>query len=175
MKIKNPRQINKKILIIVLIVSVLIVSFFAMYVFAIRNVTPSSPRPEATPTVNLDTEKKADTNLDTKPENMDIKPSSIPPNNATLSSSITSVSVMEGTLRVRAVINEVLNTGECSFAATKGNEKITKTVAIQSLPSSATCKGFDISTDELSEGEWKFTLTISTGNRSNQLNGSFKV
>lgn len=62
-------------------------------------------------------------------------------------------------LQVRAIISNVTNTGTCTLTLSKsGQTTITKTAAIQPLPSSSTCKGFDIATSELTPGTWQLAL-----------------
>lgn len=87
------------------------------------------------------------------------------PEKDTLVASITAANQGDSTFQVRTLIESVDTSGTCSLTATKGTKKITKSSGIQALASSSTCKGFDIPLSELSNGEWKLSITINASSK----------
>ncbi len=85
---------------------------------------------------------------------------------AAIGVSITAANQNGNVVNIRALISELLNTGNCSLKLTKGATVVLKTAAVQALSSTATCQGFDIPTSELSNGSWHLTLTVTSGDRT---------
>lgn len=70
-------------------------------------------------------------------------------------------------VQIRTLINKVSTSGTCTLTLTKGNSVIERQSQVAALPSSSTCKGFDIPLEELSEGDWQVAVTVNiSGNIS---------
>jgi len=87
-----------------------------------------------------------------------------PPNNKTsndvLGASITYIKQENSALLIGTVIDKVSSEGSCTLTLTKDDQIETKTVDIQALASSSTCKGFDIPIVGLSPGIWNIKIDI---------------
>ncbi|MEI6228476.1 MAG: hypothetical protein WCP11_00390 [Candidatus Saccharibacteria bacterium] len=72
-----------------------------------------------------------------------------------------------GIVQIRNIINGAIsNEGTCNLTMTSGNIVVTKSANTYALPSSSTCKGFDINRNELPAGNWQITLTVTIGSES---------
>lgn len=74
--------------------------------------------------------------------------------------SITSANQNGSMLQIRAVIDTVTSSGTCTLTLSGGGKTVTKTSGVQNLPSTSTCKGFDVATSELGSGTWTASLTF---------------
>jgi hypothetical protein len=63
-----------------------------------------------------------------------------------------------GILKIGTLIAATTNKGTCTLTLTSGSKTVTKTAAVQALPSNATCQGFDIPVSELAPGNWQAAL-----------------
>jgi len=63
-------------------------------------------------------------------------------------------------IQIRASIIAITGSGTCTLQLTKNSVTVTKQAGVQALPSSSTCKGFDIPASELSPGQWNAVLTF---------------
>jgi hypothetical protein len=78
---------------------------------------------------------------------------------------ITAANQDESSLRVRALIQTVASSGTCTLSMTGPQGKTyTATAAIQPLPSSSTCKGFDIPLSSLASGAWTIKINFNNDN-----------
>lgn len=68
--------------------------------------------------------------------------------------------------QLRYLIQQTLSDGICDLTLTQGATTVRKTASIQSLSSSSTCQGFDISTNELGSGTWQASLKVTSGSKS---------
>lgn len=102
-------------------------------------------------------------------------PGTTPADTSTGSDVVTDITAFQDgdAVRVRNLIKTVASDGTCTLTLTNGNTTATKTSGIQALPSSSTCKGFDVPTSELSPGDWNITIAVtingSTGSASKTL------
>ena len=85
---------------------------------------------------------------------------------ATIGVSITAANQNSSVVNIRALINELINSGTCTLKLTKGSANVLKSVSVQALSSAATCQGFDVPTSELPAGNWHLTLTVTSGDRT---------
>ena len=84
-------------------------------------------------------------------------------NKKSVHAEITAANQDESSLHVRTLIQTVASSGTCTLVMTgPQNKSYTATAAIQPLPSSSTCKGFDIPLAKLSPGAW--TIEVSFNN-----------
>ena len=81
---------------------------------------------------------------------------------STVPMSITTATVNDNTLQERALIEYITSDGSCTITM-QGPNGATYTAAseVASLPSSTTCKGFDIPTSKLAPGKWAITMTFT--------------
>jgi len=69
-------------------------------------------------------------------------------------------------VQIRSFITKISSSGTCNITLTKGSSKVTKSSGIQALPSESTCRGFDISTSELTAGNWQATIVVGIGTQT---------
>ena len=85
--------------------------------------------------------------------------------NKSVNVEITASNIEDSILRVRTLIQYVTATGNCTLTLTGPQQKVyTQTATVQALPSSSTCRGFDIALSNLSSGEWKIELSFADNN-----------
>lgn len=76
---------------------------------------------------------------------------------------ITAANQSGSMLQIRTLIGALVNTGTCTLVLTSAlNSSVTKSSEVQPQSNTSTCKGFDVSTTELSPGEWKATITYDS-------------
>lgn len=64
-------------------------------------------------------------------------------------------------INIRALIQTITSSGACSLSMTGPSGKTYSAAAdVQALPSSSTCKGFDVPTSELSKGTWNIVVSF---------------
>lgn len=108
-------------------------------------------------TVDSD-ENKNQTGSDPAPEPQPIENS----DKKSVHAEITAANQDESFLHVRTLIQTVASSGTCTLVMTGPQAKTyTATAAIQPLPSSSTCKGFDIPLDNLSPGAWTIKIDFN--------------
>lgn len=185
MKTLQKQTSRKKAIIITIVVIILLgAAGAAGYFYMVDAQQRSASTPETSNTTSLEpatrdqieagnTSKQQTVDGETKPSqsNSD-KPAGGGP---TISVSITAANQNGSVVNIRALINELINSGTCSLKLTKGSSVITKTAAVQALASTATCQGFDIATSELPAGTWHMVLTVSSGDRSGSAERDFSV
>ncbi|MFZ2125759.1 MAG: hypothetical protein WA087_04240 [Candidatus Saccharimonadales bacterium] len=96
-------------------------------------------------------------------------------NKSSISVTISAINQTSSILQIRAIADTLSDTGSCTLKLTKASAVVTKTASTQTLPSSMTCKGFDIPKTELSKGEWQITLTITAGSLSGVANSTVEI
>lgn len=85
-----------------------------------------------------------------------------PGGKSTVEVAITSTTQQPTTLQIRTVIYSVQGSGICTLSLTRsGYETVTQTAEIQPLPTTSTCKGFDIPLSQLATGNWQATVTFN--------------
>lgn len=94
---------------------------------------------------------------------------------STLKVQITAASASNGTAYIRSSIDGVYQGGSCTLTLTKGAQSITKTAAIQALPQSSTCEGFNIPTSQLSPGTWNIKLAVTVNSQTATTTGELEV
>lgn len=170
---KNKRHI----IIVSIIIIVLLVASLGLYLFVFKGrIFGWSPVvSSAIPSTNYDkpTDEQVSTGNDIKKQSSD----TTDPNNvgsdrpatpvvesgqtkATVPVTISAANQNDGVLQVRTLISAITSSGTCTLTLTKNSTTVTKTSEVQSLPSSATCKGFDIPVSEISAGEWQLKVVF---------------
>lgn len=121
-----------------------------------------------------DTRTTTDTDTKTPIQNDSVDSSK--QNRSQLQVAITSAQQNGSKVSIRTLIESV-TTGTCNLSMknASSSETISKQASIQALSNSSTCEGFDIPTSELSDGTWKFTVTVKTSSASGSASGSVEV
>jgi energy-coupling factor transporter transmembrane protein EcfT len=167
MKIKkSPKKFSpKKIVYIVIAVLLLAALSCTVYVYAFNGsiLGWSASSKNETP---ADNSQQTDTPSSTEETPIDnpskgVEPSNDVPENITVIFSATNQT--DTTLQIRALIEAVLGSGQCTLTLTSGSTTVTKTASVQALASSSTCTGFDIPLTELPAGEWQLNLVVTSG------------
>lgn len=171
-------QINKnnkrKIVLIVTLVAVcaagIVYSAYAL------KIPPFAQRDNRTINLDKPTEEEVQAGIDIKNKsNGDNSQTgsdpALPPKEITDSSNksvnvaITAANIEGSTLRIRTLIQYVTSTGNCTLTLTGPQQKIySATANVQALPSSSTCRGFDVPLSDISSGEWKIELNFVDNN-----------
>lgn len=75
---------------------------------------------------------------------------------------ITTANQDESKLHIRTLIQTITNTGTCTLTMSGPSDaEYNESVGVQALPSSSTCKGFDIPLDQLSTGQWTMNIEFN--------------
>lgn len=86
-------------------------------------------------------------------------------NKSSVSAEITSANQDTSRLRVRTLIQTVTSDGTCTLTMQgPGGKTYSATAGVQALPSTSTCKGFDVPLSQLASGSWTIKLTFSNTN-----------
>lgn len=90
-------------------------------------------------------------------------PQPIPDNTkSAVGAEITSTTQDDNYLHVRILVQTVTNSGICTLTLSGSQQKSYSTsVGVQALPSTSTCKGFDIPLSQLSQGAWKINVIFN--------------
>lgn len=99
----------------------------------------------------------------------------MPNNNGKVTVTIPSINTSDGQVRISTLIEAVTDTGNCILTLSKDSAVVTKQSGIQAGPSSSTCKGFTVSTSELSTGQWQATVQVQTGDKTGSATRTFQV
>lgn len=76
---------------------------------------------------------------------------------------ITSANQDGNLLHIRVLIQAVTGSGTCTLTMTGPQQKVySASVGVQALPSTSTCKGFDVPTSQLTAGDWKISIAFSS-------------
>lgn len=180
MKIKNKKLSKKAIVIIAAIVLLAGLSTAGAYYYFDQQKDPedtkhtTSSKEDKPATKEQKESGEAIKNQSVNaPEPQPAKPNATPPENPTppappASSGSVQVDITAasqnnstGIYQLRALIHSVQGEGTCRLVLTKGGAQVVKEVSVQPLPSSSTCRGFDIPLSELSAGQWQAHLTFS--------------
>jgi hypothetical protein len=190
MIILNKRTSSKKLILISVIVIILIGLLCALYVYGFKGsifgwsisnsnrLNPATTSPQETPTststqsINISPATTKATNGSDQPQ-----PSTTQPDGSkTVSINITSTNQTTQNYHLGVIIYSEQSSGTCTLTLSKqGSITISQTVDVQALPSSSTCKGFDIPTSELSSGDWQANVAFSNPPYSGSTTQSIKV
>ena len=143
---------------------------------------PIIDSPIYTDTTNLNNNEVKVNNGATTQEQIEagkqIKSNSENTNSSIISASISSLTIDSDYVHIKSSISgAVSNSGTCKLSLTDVNTDIvvSKSANTYALPSSSTCMGFDISRTELSNGDWRASLTVSIGDESTSVSQNFTV
>lgn len=104
------------------------------------------------------------------------KTASETPTNNDLGISITDINTSADPISIRSVISGAIsNNGVCTLSLAQGSVIVTKTADTYALPTSSTCKGFNIAKSELSAGAWQVKLTVVINNKESSVTGNFSL
>lgn len=189
MKLQNKQNHKKSIIVAVISLVLLTGSVLAyIYVFNGSLLGWEKPRPAKVNDVdyNKPTTEQQDAGKDIESRNSSDDPNQVGSDKAPQSSSngntkaetavtVTSSGQNGNVLQVRALISALANSGTCTITLTNKTNTVTKTAQVQSLPSSSTCKGFDIPTTELSVGNWQYSLLFENETMKGSTGGSVTI
>ena len=83
-------------------------------------------------------------------------------NKKSVHAEITAANQDESLLHIRTLIQTVASNGMCSLTMTGPQGKTyTSTAVVQPLPSSSTCRGFDVPLEKLSSGSWAIKVDFN--------------
>lgn len=190
MKIQRKSQHSKKTIIWLVVAVVVLGSGYAVHAYVTSQSQPSDT------TTQHESDHSADSNAVTAPDSEDTTPSGVTTDNSSksqnsgtsdssssdddevassLSVSLSSVQQNGATLQVRTLIKEMISEGTCSLLLEKDGKKVTRSAAIQALPSSSTCKGFDVNVSDLATGKWNITVNVTSGSSSGSTKGTIAL
>ncbi len=162
----HSKQTNKKKY---FIIGAVIVLLIVVGVFLFLYLFPHSPTPAASTDSKTTTDQQkaaADTKkaaASDKASGSDPSPAPTPGTNGskpTVGVAITAANQNGSIFQVRTLIQTIDSSGVCTLTLTRtGATTYTQTQGVQALPSTSTCKGFDIPTAGLA-GSWTLTVTF---------------
>ena len=174
MKIIQPNNTKKVVLIGLLITSLLLLTTASMFYFkagpfaAKNNDSINLDKPtneqidagQAAKNQAINQANKQDTNTgsDPAPAPQPIEGS----DKKTVHMEITTANQTTSNLQIRTLIQAVVSTGDCNLSM-KGplGRTYTAKAGVYALASSSTCKGFDIPLDQLTAGAWTITVDFN--------------
>ncbi|HEX6462226.1 MAG TPA: hypothetical protein VFZ58_03035 [Candidatus Saccharimonadales bacterium] len=178
MKIQHQNK-NKKRVFIACIAVVILLAGLATYLFAFKGTffgwnpiiktthnygdVPTSDQIKAGEAIEQQTDEASHSGENPNAVGSERPPASTPDPNggkAIVAIRISSVNQNDGLLQIRTLISSIISSGTCALVLQNGSSVITKTAEVQALPSSATCKGFDIPLSDVPDGVWRATLTF---------------
>ena len=182
--LKNKKQPNKRAFWLVTAgVAVLIVILYALsahalswWPFMIQNTQSSSSIDKSHQNMSATKSAGVKSPADKVPKQYDTPKDSSQTSNS-LTGTINYSSVVDGTLVIRATINQSPSNGSCQLTLTNKStgRTIVKSADIVANPSSSTCNGFDIPVSQLSSGSWSITINLTSGDSSGQITGSAEI
>lgn len=90
--------------------------------------------------------------------------------------SIASINTSSNPVEIRSIISGTIsNGGLCTLELTNGDIVVTRTAETYAMPSSSTCKGFDIDRSELTSGEWQIKLTVEIDEKVSSIIDNFNL
>lgn len=176
MKIIQPKN-TKKTLLIAFPVILLVIILLA--ISAYYKVGPFAPKINNAINFDKPTSEQVDTGSQTKQQTIDQSnnkdntgsdPTPAPQpvegsDKKTVNMEITAINQTNTALQIRTLIQTITSEGTCSLSMNGPSGKTyTSTATIQALPSSSTCKGFDVPLTELSQGVWMITVSFTNDN-----------
>jgi len=123
------------------------------------NDTPNKTNPNNTPT-----QAQEDSNTATA-------------NSSAITGVINFAAVTGSNLTIRATINQSLSSGTCTLTLTRASDSksITQTANVVANPSSTTCAGFDVPTDQLGSGSWAINLRVNNDGKTGTITGKVQI
>ncbi|HEY0965732.1 MAG TPA: hypothetical protein VGE13_04620 [Candidatus Saccharimonadales bacterium] len=187
MKIEKKSNRSKKLVIVIILLLLVLAGGYGAYAIYSKP-GQSAPKNEDANSTNSNVSTPTDeqneeppstvtTNNSSKPQSSDdAKETPTSSDNDTtrndLSVSLSSVQQHGSTLQVRTLINEVTDEGTCTLSLEKDGKKITRSTTVQALPSSSTCKGFDIDVSALATGQWNIVVNVTAGSSKGTAKGT---
>lgn len=187
MKINSASKSNKKLAVIVTVLALVLIGGYGAYA-AVNHAWPfpaaeddNTAQNQAADTPNIQTDpsiapgEPAPSTPDSPKTPQESEPSEDTPAKGSVGVTITAVNNYDGFLQVRSLIENVSGNGSCTLTLKKGSKTVTKTSGIQALPSSSTCKGFNVPVSELSPGSWSITLNVTTDGKTGSATKEYEV
>ena len=131
----------------------------------IKNTATATPEQAA-----VDNNTDGDKKTPTKYEGED------PNTSATLTGSITSTEVVDGTLYIYVNIDQYLSGGTCSLTMKSGSLSYTDTAKLFADVSTSSCDGFAVPVSELSGAKnWNISIDLVSGDKSGVITGETSI
>ncbi len=176
MRIKKQRKVNTKLVIISSLAAALVLGagVFAWFSPSVPffGVTHGEDKPENTVDYNKPTSDQKETGdiikeefVKNNYEDSDEKEESS--SQSAVNISFSSVSQLPDKLSVRTILETTKTGGSCQLELTRGESRVLKTAAVQSMGSYSTCQGFDVPLNELNSGDWQMVLMYTDANGLN--------
>lgn len=177
MRIKNTNRYSDKkrgLTVATIIGALLVVALIFMYITKTGLFMPIASNNNDNTSLSKDEKSAADTTKQQATENAKnntdgtagnpLPPPTPPPSGSTAKPTvgldITSINQGATTLHIRTIVQTISSNGTCSLSMDgPSGKKYTVKVDSQALPSSSTCKGFDIPLASLAKGSWTATVT----------------
>jgi hypothetical protein len=179
MKIAKPTSSKKRLIIYALLAFVLLSGSYVTYALTHNN-TSNSPAEEKQETNkevinnNPPTDDQVTQGQDIKKQSLDQSTSQ--DTDQEILMTLVSNNKNETSVQLRTLIDKNVSDATCTLSVTQSDKSYTDTVAVQNMPSTSTCKGFDIPLSRLSPGTWTGTIKVQNNSGSvTQINLSFSV
>jgi hypothetical protein len=162
--IKNKNSRNKIIVVLLTIIALLAIGVVGYYLYSgypsKNEATRSNPTKVNDINYSPPTKEQQEAGLEAKKESVETSPSPTP----SVDGKAPSISITFANRSSIKTMIESVNIGTCTLQLTKpGSPTITKEANTQTLGSYSVCEGFDISTLDLSSGNWTATITYKEG------------
>lgn len=168
MKVKTKK--NNRLLLVIVLAIILVIGAATAIAFAFVHKSEQNPtaEPESNNLNNVDysppTNEQKEAARDTNSKTDD---PTTPPQGAQLPVTFTALNQYDSQLQARVLIGEVIGSGACTLTMEKdGETTIRNTADLQALPSSSTCKGFNVPTSNIAKGTWKVRVTVESNGRT---------
>ncbi|MES2876027.1 MAG: hypothetical protein V4678_01000 [Patescibacteria group bacterium] len=169
MRIKQKKISTKRIALIILVLAVALLSAAALTFAYLDNRQSATSTDKPDSVVKPDYISDSDATVEQIEAGSAIKQNSIDDNVSgtgnsaeSVDGTITSANQSENAIVIRAVFPVVKSSGTCSLSMNgPDGKKFSDKVEIQALPSSTTCKGFNVPLSSLSQGVWAIAITFN--------------
>ena len=193
MKINTPAKKSRKKLIIPLVVVLLLAVGGYAAAASMNNLWPFAGSEESQDNSQQETDSESGNTDDsnTPDQNTSDDAESEPANHvppkydtpddtaepAGLTGVISHASVRNNNLIVRTTINQFLSSGDCTLTLTRGSDgkTVTKKTAIVAGPSTSSCDGFDVPTEELGSGNWNIVINLKSDDKQGRLTETVSI
>lgn len=158
-------------------VALAIVAFILIGVVGYAAFNYFQQKPSSTPSLSKPpTPQEIEAGNKSKQESIDRDTSTETPPPSNLTVVLNGPVQNESSIQIRAiVIDYVSDSGECTLTMSKAGRIVERTVNLQSLPSSTTCKGFDLATSDLDPGVWQIRIVVTSGDKKGEVLSSYEV
>ena len=176
---RSRKWISWLVILVLLIVAGVVI--YLVWDNYFRDKGEETQEPETSEQIEEDTNRGDEEYIEDDDEEEDSKKvkqyEGVNPNKAEeLSGVVTYAGVVDGTLMIRANIDQYLGSGDCKLNILSGETVVLEEVAnIASSASTSTCEGFDIPANKLRSGNYKIKISIDSGGKTGTINGEISI